>query len=318
MTLFAAIRASWPRLLRRLRLAVVGAGLAGGFQPCPAAEVLVLNSDENVEKYGVVQRAFVDTLDAALGALPVSVTGASGEEARVRRLIREQDPKYILCIGSKAYLAAQGSTGSRNVILAGALNWKRLPLGSKTYAIANELPAEMELTLFRYFFPKLQTVAVLYDPKFNKEWFAAAEDAARKMGLKLVEREVSSAGDVRRALAQVLSRSQAFWLIPDPTVLTSEQAIRDIVGQARAARKPVLTYNPAFADLGAALAVSPDVPTVGRQAAWLVSELVGRRKVEDKVQSPAGSEVILNLRAVGECDLDLNEEALGSVNRIIR
>ena len=58
------------------------------------------------------------------------------------------------------------------------------------------------------------------------------------------------------------------------------------------------------------------MPTIGRQAAGLLQGL--RPGAKKEVQSPAGSEVTLNLRAVKDYGLTLNEEAMDSVNRVLR
>ena len=46
-------------------------------------------------------------------------------------------------------------------------------------------------------------------------------------------------------------------------------------------------------------------------------EVLAKEKMEEKVQYPAGSHIILNLKKVKEYGVEYNEEALASVNRII-
>ena len=78
----------------------------------------------------------------------------------------------------------------------------------------------------------------------------------------------------------------------------------------------MFTYATAFAEFGPTLIVAPDVPTIGRQAAGLLQSV--RPGAKQEVQSPAGSEVTLNLRAVQDYGLTLNPEAMDSVNHVIR
>ena len=65
------------------------------------------------------------------------------------------------------------------------------------------------------------------------------------------------------------------------------------------------------------MAVSPDVPTIGRQAAGLAEEIFTGATPAEAFQSPAGSEITVNLTAARRYELELNEDALASVNRII-
>ena len=84
------------------------------------------------------------------------------------------------------------------------------------------------------------------------------------------------------------------------------------------AGKPIYTYDKAFADLGATLIMSADIPTMIRQSAEIVSNILEYLKIEEKAQNPAGSHIILNMKKVEEYGLNLNIEALDSVNEIVR
>jgi putative ABC transport system substrate-binding protein len=81
---------------------------------------------------------------------------------------------------------------------------------------------------------------------------------------------------------------------------------------------PVFTYHDIFAEYGATLIVSVDDGTIGRQSAGLSNDVLSGVKMEEKIQYPAGSHIILNLKKVKEFDLPYNEQALGIVNQIIR
>ena len=80
---------------------------------------------------------------------------------------------------------------------------------------------------------------------------------------------------------------------------------------------PIFSYHTAFAKFGAVLAVSADNATIGRQAASIATEVLSGTEIDDKVQFPAGSYIILNLCKVRQYGLEYNEEALDSVNSII-
>ena len=87
--------------------------------------------------------------------------------------------------------------------------------------------------------------------------------------------------------------------------------------ESDARKVPVFSYHDVFTEYGAVLIVSVDNPTIGRQAAGIAMEVLSVGKMEEKVQSPAGSHIILNLKKVKEYGLPYKEEALGSVNQII-
>lgn len=280
----------------------------------PTGKVLVVNSDAAVEKYATAQFAFRD----ALGT-PVKELNLAGlTDAAAERAIRAETPTAVYSIGTKAFLAASKAAKGRPIVMSSVINWQRLPAtaAAGTQVIANELPSAAQLTLFRYFFPQVKRIGVLYSADFNRQWMTDAVAAGRDVGVEVIGVSVRTTGGARGELAKLLPKVDALWVTADPVVLADEAAVRALFTTCAAAKKPVFTYATAFAEFGATLIVAPDVPTIGRQAAVL---LQGHRPGAPKeVQSPAGSEVTLSLRAVKDYGLTLNAEAMDSVNHVLR
>ena len=281
-----------------------------------ASSVLVLNSDRTVEKYFTAQRSFQQSLGAPVIEIDLGKRGT--DERLVQKTLDERNPKLIYCIGSKAYLLAHKIAAQHTIIVSSTINWKRLPLGSRTFGVAEELPATMQATYFRHFFPDLQRIGILYSRAHNQEWAQGAIDAGREVGLQMIAVEIERPRDASRALADLFPRIDALWLIPDPVVLPNAQAAQDLFNRAQAAKKPILTYSATFVDLGACFVISPDTPTIGRQAAHLVKDLEQATLQPKGFQDPAGSEIVLNLRQARAHGVRVNEDALANVNRIIR
>lgn len=282
-----------------------------------SSAVLVVNTDASVEKYAQVQESFESTID--IPTVHVDLAREKLGEAELRRLIDSVDPRVIHCIGSKAYITAVKVAEGRKIVLSSALNWERLPVGPSTYGIANELGAGMQLTTFRYIFPDVSRIGVLYNVEYNRESLRNAVEAGRDVGIEIVERTVRRPEDLGASLASLLGETiDAIWLIPDPTVMPDVSAVKEIFARSHEHGKPVFAYQAVFALEGAVLAVSPDDPTIGRQAAQLVEDLADGRVIADRFQAPAGSQITLNLGRVQAYGLNLNEDALESVNRIIQ
>ena len=302
------------RLPLLLVFAVLAAPIVAVLAQTPATKVLVVNSDGAVEKYNTAQQSFRESFGG-----PVTEINLAGLTDRAaERAIRAEAPTAIYSIGAKASIAASKSTSGRPIVMSSVINWQRLPAATAagTHVIANELPSATQLTMFRYFFPKVKRVGVLYSTEFNRQWMAEAIAAGRDVGIEVIGIPVRTTGAARAGLSGLLSKVDALWVASDPVVLADEAAVRAIFADSAAARKPTFTYASAFAEFSPTLIVAPDVPTIGRQAAGILQGLVPGAKKE--VQSPAGSEVTLNLRAVKDYGLDLNEEAMDSVNRVLR
>ena len=119
-------------------------------------------------------------------------------------------------------------------------------------------------------------------------------------------------------MKKLLPKVDVFWLISDPELISDKEALLNILQICDDQRIPVFSYHEAFAKIGATLVVSADNRTIGGQAASIALEVLSGNTLDNKVQFPAGTYTILNLKKVKEYGLEYSEDALGWVNEIIQ
>lgn len=274
-------------------------------------KILIVNSNASVEKYKLVQDIFKKTVS-------VPVTDINLESMSGDNISGLPEPTLIYCIGAKAYgFAAQNFSG-KDIIFSSMLNYKRMNLTPRTYGVSYELHPRMSLYIVRSIFPTVKKIGMLYSKQFTRQWFENAGEQAKELGMEITGRAVSDSKDTESLLKQLIAETDAIWLISDPVVMPEEKYLTMVLKTCDAYKKPVLSYNEMFAELGAALVVSVDDPTIGRQAAGIASEILSGAKIEDKVQYPAGSQIILNLKKIKEYKIEYNSNALGTVNTVIQ
>ncbi len=278
-------------------------------------KILVINSDTSVEKYREPQEEFKRVMSQPV--LEVDLGNKKWDIANVEDLLYDEEPDIIYCIGTKAYLIANKYAKDKDIVFSSIINWLRLPITEKTYGVSNELHVGMEIMLFRYIFPNIQKIGVLYSKKYTEEWFTNAGSEAEKMGVKIVGHAISQKKQIISDLRKLLSKVDAFWLISDPELISDKEGLLKILQECDVQKIPVFSYHEAFVNLGAVLIVSVDNPTIGRQSASIVKEVLSVNKLDEKVQFPAGSRIILNLKKVKEYGLEYNKNALDSVNQLI-
>ncbi len=276
--------------------------------------VFVINSDASVEKYTISQTEFVKSITYSVNV--VDLGKKSIKAADVEELIYDEDPDLIYCIGVKAYVIARKFAEKTPLVFSSILNWRRLPMDDKTYGVSNEFRAEMEMMWFRYIFPDVQKIGVLYSQEFTEEWFKASQKTAKEIGIELVGREVSKKKAPGTELAKLLEQVDAFWLISDPVLMSDTKDLAEILKRCDDAKIPVFSYHEAFIKFGAVLTVSADTATIGRQAASMATGILSGGEIGEHVQYPAGSYIILNVKKVNEYGLRYNEDSLDSINRI--
>ena len=83
----------------------------------------------------------------------------------------------------------------------------------------------MQITLYRYVFPQVKRIGVLYS-KYNKHRFRNAEAAAKEMDVALMGRSVSKKRDTLPALSELLKEIDALWLISDPVIMSDKETLK--------------------------------------------------------------------------------------------
>jgi putative ABC transport system substrate-binding protein len=116
----------------------------------------------------------------------------------------------------------------------------------------------------------------------------------------------------------LLPNIDALWLISDPVIVSNKKILTEVFKECDQHKVPVFTYHDAFTAYGAMLIVSVDDATIGRQSAGLSNDLLAGVKMVEKIQYPAGTHIIFNLKKAKEFKLLYNEQALGAVNQLVK
>ena len=277
--------------------------------------IILLNSDTSMVKYNEAQEAFKKTF--TLPVQEVNLAEKKWKISEIEDMLYDEYPDIVYCIGSKAYLVANKYVSEKDIVFSSIINWHRLPLIEKSYGVSNELHTGMQITLFRYVFPDVKKIGVLYSGQYNSQWFNKTRTEAKEMGVEIIGQAVSKTKNSVLALENIIPEINALWLISDPKIMADKKILMDIFSVCEARKIPIFSYHDIFAEYGAVLIVSVDNPTIGRQAAGMVMEVVSGEKIEEKVQYPAGSHIVLNLKKVKEYGLKYNANALSAVNKII-
>ena len=61
-------------------------------------------------------------------------------------------------------------------------------MGKNTYGVSVELLPSMQLTLYRYFFPGINKIGVVYSKDYNKEWLETVIKSAKDVGITIFKK----------------------------------------------------------------------------------------------------------------------------------
>lgn len=280
------------------------------------ANILVLNTNSEIKKYKTAYNEFKKKIP-----YPISSINLNEEKWKldnIKSMLDNKKFELIYCIGTQAYKLANKYAPNKNIVFSSVMNWMRLPQTKSTYGVSNELNPKMQIIMLRYIFPDIRKLGILYTREFTGEWFDKARQHAQEMGIDVTGINVADKDKVLVSLKEILGEIQMFWLISDPVLLSDKKTLFSIFKICHKERKSILSYHNAYAKYGAALIISPDESTIGRQAAMIAIDLIRKKKINDKVQFPVGTKIILNLKTVINYGIKYNEEMLGTINEVIQ
>ena len=278
--------------------------------------VLLVNTNSAVERYAIVEESFQQSLHGA----EITSIDLQNDMRPVESLqdhINNNNYDAVYTIGAKALGSLDYISPDMPIVFSSVLNWRRFNDHPNVYGVASEISPQAQLTWLKHFFPGVLRVGVIYSAD-NVSLINEANKVARQLDISLLAVNAFSSANVLDQAESLLGEVDMLWLISDPKVLSTTDGTKALFKLADSQQKPVFAYSDIFAEYGAVLSVSSDVATTGRQASLIIQQLLSKGRPDREVQFPAGSSITLNLDRVEKYGLNLNEEALESVSRIIR
>jgi putative tryptophan/tyrosine transport system substrate-binding protein len=160
--------------------------------------------------------------------------------------------------------------------------------------VSLDIPAQRQIEMIAQGLTAVKRVGLLYDPRYNAEFFTKAAVEAASLDLKIIPLKVTSKKDIPVVLKQHWESIDALWLVPDQTVI-SESIVQYIIKDALFKKTPVIGYNRFFYESGAALAFVFDYEELGRQTGRLAASLLAGKTCERETPVFRGW---LNLRVI--------------------
>jgi len=193
---------------------------------------------------------------------------------KLARKLRASNASLVVAVGLKAALAAKVEIVDVPIVYMMILDpLKHQLTAANMTGTLLEVPVARQLKIMRTFLPTLHRIGTLYDPAKTSSLVKDAAQQAAHSDIQLKGFPVESDKDVPRELRALLPDVEAFWLIPDSTVLTNE-SIRFILESALGHQIPVIGFSPEFTRLGALLSMSVNYGDVGRETGLLAKRIL--------------------------------------------
>ncbi len=161
--------------------------------------------------------------------------------------------------------------------------------------ISMNIPVETQLRALKALVPAVTKVGVIYNPKNSFNDIKEAMKISSQLGFRMIAAKIDTPNDVTRALRAFAEGIDAYWMLPDITVL---QAFATILSYTNDRKIPFLASSKIMVDKGALVSLAPNYANIGSQGCGIVNRLIGGLKPSQiPISSPKGLELTVNLTA---------------------
>lgn len=228
--------------------------------------------------------------------------------------INSASPAAVFVVGVKAAIAAKKYVDSSiPIVYAVVLNPGKYGLdGGNFTGVSMDIPVKAELQAMKGIIPGIHKLGALYNPKNSGARVKEAYATAKKLGIDLVTAKVDKKEDTLFALKSFAAGIDAFWLLPDPTVV-NRTSIVTILKFSFENRIPIFAFHKKFVQAGVLLSLSPSYEKMGSQACEMAKKIAAGTKVSDLPPEPPSSfEIAVNVKTARNLNLqEISMNAFG-------
>jgi ABC-type uncharacterized transport system substrate-binding protein len=181
--------------------------------------------------------------------------------------------------------------------------------------------AGKRLELLNEAVPKLDRVAVLYDPAIPRSVLEAKEVlpvAARALGLTIQPWEVRAADAFESVFAAVSKwRPDGLYVLGTGTLMRTNE--KRTIGFALKSRLPSVYVNKGAVEAGGLMYYGADFADSYRRVAYFVDKILkGAKPADLPVEQPTKFELVINLKTAKQIGMTIPPEVLARANKLIK
>lgn len=175
------------------------------------------------------------------------------------------------------------------------------------------------LEILKEILPKASRVVAFYNPetKVAADGAALAREEAKRLGIKLLERQVKSIDELRNGLQALKSgEADALFYIADPMVVAEAQLIIDT---AKAKKLPTMLQDEGLVVKGGLASYGQNYHEIGRLAAKYVQRILGGTAPKNlRIETVDNADLAINLKTAKELGVTVPPNVLARARRVIK
>jgi putative ABC transport system substrate-binding protein len=176
--------------------------------------------------------------------------------------------------------------------------------------------AGKRLEFLREIMPRLSRVAVVWNPDHPDPDFKDTQEAASRLGIRLLSIEVRKPDDFDGALAIVTrDRAEAMIVVSSRQMFLRQAQILDFAAKNKI---PIATGWGAWVQNGALLSYGPNIDEIVRQSVSHVDKILrGAKPADLPIEQPTRFELVLNLKTARQLNLAVPPSLIARADRVV-
>ncbi|MEW6003439.1 MAG: ABC transporter substrate-binding protein, partial [Nitrospirota bacterium] len=176
--------------------------------------------------------------------------------------------------------------------------------------VSMNISAEKQLTALLEVSPDINRIGLVYDPRKTAHLVDEAQSVASSSGIAVVSQKIYNSKEVPSAIKNMKGKIDAFWMLPDTTVITQE-TVEYLLLFSFENSIPVLTFSDKYVNLGALMALQIDTLDVGRQAGEMANRIISGTNVSNIPMSPPRKAILsLNLKTDKRLGISVDDKII--------
>jgi putative ABC transport system substrate-binding protein len=267
-----------------------------------AGQQFVAVQSVRVEPYGEALKGFRSTFGVQIQRIIISELQGTDISQEIRRI----NPDIVLAIGRDA-LSAVKKMKNMPIVYLMVLNPQTVLSGEKNISgVSMNISPEKQFKALLEVASQTKCIGLVYDPKRTADLVKDAQYAARRMGVSLLARKTKSSKEVPSLILDMKGKIDAFWMVPDITVITPD-TVEFLILFSMENNIPILTFSEKYLELGAFMSTGIDPFDMGVQAGEMAKKILDGRDGESIQQANARRMVVsTNLMIAGKLGISLN------------
>jgi putative ABC transport system substrate-binding protein len=189
----------------------------------------------------------------------------------VREKIYEFKPDAVLAIGLDALKKVKGLKGIPVVYIM-VLNPQHITFKDNLAGVSLHINPKEQLTIIKNTLPGIKKIGLLYNPDNTGSFVERAQFVARSKGIELFLKKVYRPNDVPTLLKDMKGKVNAFWMLPDLSVVTSE-TVELLFLFSIENGIPIITFSKKYLEMGALISLDIDAYDIGKQG-WEITKQI--------------------------------------------